>query len=197
MANLKDLISSWESFNFDEYLNSVKGHEIEAVLSKDEINEYDLLSLLSSRADNYLEDIAIRSRSITDREFGKTIQVYTPLYLSSYCKNRCIYCGFNEDNSIPRTKLSIQELRLECERLAKLGIKHVLLLTGGDRVNTPMDYIAESVEEAKDFFDSISIEMYAMSQTEYKRLISLGVDNVTIYQETYNKGLYKQVHLSG
>lgn len=197
MNNIQDLIYIWESFDFTDYMKSVDESEIEGILAKEEINEFDLLTLLSPASDNYLEKIAQRSRSITDREFGKTIQVYTPLYLSSYCKNRCTYCGFNEDNSIPRIKLSTQELEDECTRLAGLGIKHILLLTGGDRVNTPMDYIEESVETAKKFFDSISIEMYAMSEKEYAKLMSLGVDNVTIYQETYDRNLYKKVHLSG
>lgn len=197
MNNFSTLLSKWESFDFNSYLNEKKSNDVEVTLGKKELNEFDFLTLLSPAADSYLEEIAIKSRAITDREFGKTIQVYTPLYLSSFCKNRCTYCGFNEDNEIPRSKLSKNELLNEAKELYNLGIKHILLLTGGDRVNTPLSYIKESISLVKDFFDSISIEMYAMTQKEYSELISLGVDNITIYQETYDKDLYKKVHLSG
>lgn len=197
MTNFEGIVDKWDLFNIPDFINSRTKNDVKQTLGKKELKEQDLLTLLSPAADSFLEEIARKSREITDREFGKTIQIYTPLYLSSYCKNRCIYCGFNEENSIPRSKLSEKELREECRRLQHIGIKHILLLTGGDRINTPIDYISSSVEIAKEFFDSISIEMYAMSEKEYKSLMELGVDNVTIYQETYNKELYKKVHLSG
>lgn len=197
MNSFRQVLDNWESFDFYDFLNTRSGSDIKRVLNKKIIDELDFLTLLSPAADNFLEDIAIKSSKTTIREFGKTIQIYTPLYLSNYCSNRCLYCGFNSDNKIKREKLSTEEMEIEAEKIRELGLQHVLLLTGGDRKNSSIDYINNAVVTLKNFFNSISIEMYAMTEPEYKDLISLGVDNITMYQETYNKKLYKKLHISG
>lgn len=197
MDNFSSLLMEWEQLPLDEILLNCTESDVQSVLQKDNLNPHDFLTLLSPASNTFLEEMAQKANLITRREFGRTVQLYTPLYLSNYCKNRCTYCGFNEKNSIKRSKLNTIQMRDEAERILKLGIKHILLLTGGDRVNTPFSYIRESVIFMKKYFESISIEMYAMSEREYKELHELGVDNITIYQETYNRTKYEEVHLSG
>lgn len=197
MSDFNPILEAWEGFDFASYLESRTESDIRSVLLKEHIDEKDFLTLLSPAADTILEDIAIKTNAITVREFGKTVQLYTPLYLSNYCKNRCTYCGFNVEHNILRTKLTEEEILLEGKKIRELGIKHILLLTGGDRVNTPLSYITRAVKLLDSIFDSISIEMYAMTEKEYKTLCDLGVDNVTIYQETYSRKIYSEVHLKG
>lgn len=197
MHSFNDVLKSWEDFNFITFLGNTTSEDIVNILSKYEIDERDFLKLLSPASDSFLETIARKAHEVTIREFGKTIQLYTPLYLSNYCKNRCTYCGFNVDNKMLRTKLTEEEILLEGNKIRNLGIKHILLLTGGDRTNTPISYIERAISILKPIFDSISIEMYAMNEREYKRLCDLGVDNVTIYQETYCRTKYSEVHLGG
>lgn len=197
MSSFIKILDNWEDFDFAGYLNCCSAEDVLKTLNKDEISEKEFLTLLSPASDTYLEILAKKAHEITVREFGRTIQLYTPLYLSNYCRNRCTYCGFNIDNNISRTKLTDDEILVEGKKIRDLGIKHILLLTGGDRINTPLSYIENSIKLLDTIFDSISIEMYAMTEKEYKSLFSLGVDNVTIYQETYCRKRYNEVHLSG
>lgn len=197
MNNFYSQLQYWNSIDINSYIKNCTPEDVQKVLNKYELDEKDFLTLVSPSADNYLEDIAKRAHDVTIREFGRTIQLYTPLYLSNFCQNRCTYCGFNIENEILRTKLTDEEILIEGQKIRDLGIKHILLLTGGDRVNTPMSYIRNAVSILDKLFDSISIEMYAMSKKEYKSLFDMGVDNVTIYQETYNQERYRQVHLKG
>lgn len=197
MNNFTQILNNWENFNFVSFLETRNTNNVLEILQKDNLTEYDFLTLLSPAADNVLEQIAQRSHDITIKEFGKTIQIFTPLYLSNYCTNKCIYCGFNVLNKITRSKLTVQQAIDESIKINNLGIRHILLLTGGDRKNSSVDYIKTIIRKIKPYFDSISIEMYAMTETEYKELVSLGVDNVTMYQETYSPKRYSEVHLAG
>ena len=197
MSSFSVFLQNWEKFNFEDFLKSRTENDVVKVLNKDSISNIDFLTLLSPISDNYLEEMAKKSSEITIREFGRTIQIYTPLYISNYCVNRCVYCGFNRDNKIIRSKLPIEDAIEESKLINKIGIRHILLLTGGDRKNSSLDYIKSVIKAIKPYFDSISIEMYAMTESEYQELIHLGVDNITIYQETYSKELYSKYHLAG
>ncbi|MGL1894244.1 MAG: 2-iminoacetate synthase ThiH [Spirochaetaceae bacterium] len=197
MSKFYSELIKWENFNFKKYTESVIPKDISNILLKESITILDTLALISPAADQFLEEIATKSNRLTQNEFGKTVQIYTPLYLSNYCKNRCTYCGFNIDNDILRSKLNIDEIIAESNLILNLGIKHILILTGGDRVNTPLEYIEDAIKILSSKFVSISVEIYALNEHEYERLINIGVENVTIYQETYNKKRYEQVHLSG
>ncbi|MDD5427911.1 MAG: 2-iminoacetate synthase ThiH [Candidatus Omnitrophica bacterium] len=157
----------------------------------------DLAALLSSAASSRLEEMAARSHEITLRHFGRTIQLYTPLYLSNYCENRCAYCGFNSANKIPRKKLTLEEVEKEARFIGATGLKHILVLTGESRAMSPLSYIKESISILKKYFSSVSVEIYALNETEYRELISAGVDGLTIYQETYDEEVYDKVHPAG
>ena len=74
--------------------------------------------------------MAAKAQQLTVQYFGKTIQLFIPLYISNYCSNECTYCGFNLKNSIKRRKLSLEEIEVEAQAIAQSGIQHLLLLTG-------------------------------------------------------------------
>ncbi len=161
------------------------------------IIDKDLKALLSKEAQNYLEEMAQEAQKISLQYFGKAVLLYTPLYLSNYCDNKCSYCGFNVSNNIKRRKLSLEDVEEEGRVIASTGLKHVLILTGESREMSPVSYIKECVRVLKKYFTSISIEVYPLSEEEYKELVEVGVDGLTIYQETYDGEKYKEVHLSG
>ncbi|MCK5580569.1 MAG: 2-iminoacetate synthase ThiH [Candidatus Omnitrophica bacterium] len=145
----------------------------------------------------FLEDLARQAASLTKQYFGRTISLYTPLYLSNYCSSHCTYCGFNSHNRIHRMKLTPDEMHHEMQCVAKTGIKNILLLTGESYKATPLSYLTEAVEIAKKYFTGISLEVHPMEVREYQQLYLAGVDGITIYQETYDRNKYKEVHLSG
>ncbi|MEW9121642.1 MAG: 2-iminoacetate synthase ThiH [Thermotaleaceae bacterium] len=192
-----DKYLEYQDFDFEAFFQRVTDEAVETVLRKDYLQEEDFLLLLSPRAGKYLEAMAQRARDLTTQHFGKTIQLFTPMYLGDHCVNRCVYCGFNVDNKFPRKKLTMEALEKEAQAIADTGLRHLLILTGESRKHTPVAYIKECVEYLKEHFSSIAIEIYPLNTEEYKELIDAGVDGLTIYQEVYNEEIYDQLHLSG
>ncbi len=190
-------IQKYNTIDFDGFLKRVDGAAIERIMKKNRITERDYLALLSPAAEKYLESMARSAHRLTVRHFGRVILLYTPLYLSNFCVNHCVYCGFQVENHVERKKLTPAEVKREAELIAATGLKHILILTGESRKQSPISYIRESVEILKDYFTSISIEIYPLEESEYAELISSGVDGITIYQEVYDEAIYAQLHRSG
>ncbi len=180
-----------------EYFANIKSHDVINSLSSEKKSYHDLLALLSGEAQNHLELIAQDAQILSLKYFGKAILLYTPLYLSSYCENQCLYCGFNKTNTISRRKLSLEEVKKEAENISKTGLHHVLILTGESQINAPISYIKDCIKILKNYFSSISIEIYPLEASEYKDLVSLGIDGLTLYQEVYDQEIYKQMHICG
>lgn len=192
-----EIVKKYKGFDFEGYFDKVTDQDILKSLSKDKLNEYDFLNILSDRALKYIEKMANKAMHLTVQYFGKTISLYTPIYISNYCTNRCLYCGFNKDNKISREKLNLEEVEKEAQEIAKTGIKHILVLTGEAEEIAGFDYLKESVKIISKYFPSVSIEVFPMDTDKYKELQAIGVDGMTVYQETYDELLYDKVHLSG
>jgi len=156
-----------------------------------------LLVLISPAAENYLEDMAQLARQLTIQRFGKTIRLYAPLYLSSYCVNSCRYCGFNKENKSERKRLTIEQAIGEADILAAAGFKDILLVSSEDREFVSTDYLAELAGKLRSKFSSISIEVYQMNTAGYTKLFEAGIDGVTLYQETYDREAYHYYHTTG
>lgn len=195
--NFYDKYLEYKDFKFDDFLNSVNEQQITNILSKDKLTVMDFLALLSEKAQEFLETMAQKAHKLTVMHFGKTILLYTPIYLSNYCENQCVYCGFNYKNKIKRKQLTLQEVENEAEEIAKTGLKHILILTGDAKNIASLSYLKNCIKILRQYFSSISIEIYALTQNEYKELIDEGVDLLTIYQETYDEILYDSLHLKG
>lgn len=153
--------------------------------------------LLNDHRPQTLEALAQDARRLTEQNFGRTISLYAPVYLSNYCSSHCTYCGFHSQNKIARVKLTMDEARKEMQAVHAAGIRNILLLTGESYKFTPVSYLKEAAQAAQDFFQGISLEVHPMQTEEYRELYESGVDGITIYQETYDRGRYAEVHLSG
>ncbi len=156
-----------------------------------------LVALVSPAAEGYLEEMAQAARRLTVQRFGRTVRLYAPLYLSNYCSNGCLYCGFNSESESRRTRLSIEEALGEAAIIASEGFRDILLVSGEDRGYVDVDYLVELAGRLRDKFDSISVEIYQMTAEEYGRLFAAGVDGVTLYQETYDRRAYRHYHRAG
>lgn len=157
----------------------------------------DFKALISPAAEPLLSRIAERSRLLTRERFGQTIQLYVPLYLSNYCINSCVYCGFSHENKIVRKQLALEEVRREAEAIVGLGFRHILLVAGESPRRAGVDYYVEVVELLRPFFAQISIEVQPLSEVEYARLVQAGVSYICIYQETYHEQAYPLYHPRG
>ena len=191
------IIEKYRGFDFDQAFCRIKPHEAEAALFSEATPEQRLLALLSSAAGDRLEDMAREACRLNIQHFGKSIQMYTPMYLSNFCENRCLYCGYQAGNPLPRKKLNLEEVEKEAACIAGLGFKHILILTGESGTMNPVSYIRDCVKILKKYFSSVSLEVYPLEQSGYEELIEAGVNGLTVYQETYDEKLYDQVHLKG
>ena len=153
--------------------------------------------ILIDNRPEFIEELAQEAKRLTEQNFGRTISIYAPIYLSNYCSSHCTYCGFHSQNKIERVKLTIEETRREMQTVHSTGIRNILLLTGESYKFTPVAYLKDAAIAARDFFQGISLEVHPMLSAEYRELFEAGVDGITVYQETYDRARYAEVHLSG
>jgi 2-iminoacetate synthase len=192
-----EVIEKYRDFDFDNYFNNVTDADVQRSLSKDKLDHYDVLNLLSPKASDYLEDMAQKSHKLALQYMGRTVCLYTPMYIANFCINECVYCGYNIKSGIKRKKLSMDEIEKEANEIKKLGFEHILVLTGESEFHSSLEYIGEAVENISKKFASIGIEVFPMEVEGYKYLVEKGADGLTVYQETYDEEMYKKVHLKG
>ncbi len=191
------IIQQYEHFDFEHYVSQVTEYDVQRAIYADHLSPLDYLSLLSPQADHYLEEMAQRAHQLTQQFFGKTMLLFTPLYISNYCVNGCVYCGFNATQKIKRRKLTPDEIHQEAQAIAAQGFQHIIFLTGESRVHTPLTYIEEALLILKQYFHSLTIEIYPLTREEYIPLVEQGLDGLTIFQETYNPNRYQELHPFG
>lgn len=190
-------LDQYADFDFAGHFGQVSDADIEQSLARAQPGVMDFLNLLSPRAAGHLEAMAQLAHQRTVQQFGRTIQLFIPLYLSNHCTNQCAYCGFKHSNPILRHKLALDEIEREAVAIARTGMQHVLLLTGEARRETPMDYLVEAVRGLKRHFASVAIEVYPLELAEYRQVQAAGVDGMTVFQETYDRTVYQRVHPGG
>lgn len=190
-------IERFRSFNFQEYWSNVQAYDVLRSINERNPNYEDLLNLLSPAAEDVLEDMAVKARELSLKHFGRTILLYTPIYIANYCVNKCSYCGYNFENSICRKKLTLKEIRLESESVTKQGFKHIILLTGESQIHSPTSYIVDAIKVMKEYFSSITLEVQPLSEEDYRKAVEAGAEGLTVYQETYDEKIYDRVHLAG
>ncbi|UCZ52347.1 2-iminoacetate synthase ThiH [Bacillus shivajii] len=182
---------------YGKMFESITGWDVERVLQKDRLNERDYFILLSPAAEGYLEEMAQKAHRLTVQHFGKTMQLYLPLYLSDYCVNICKYCSFSVNHDFPRRRLTMEEVDREAKIIADRGIKHIILLSGESRLHSSVDYLKDSMTVLKKYFSSVGLEIQPLDEQEYKELVECGVDGLTVYQEVYNEEIYRDIHVAG
>ena len=153
--------------------------------------------LLAPKSDREFQGMAQASRSLTLQNFGRTMRLFAPLYLSNECINNCQYCGFSRDNPILRVTLDIDEVVAEARHLAREGFHQVLLVAGEHPKFAGRDYLAGCVRALAPDFSSISIEVGPMETEDYVPIVEAGAEGLVVYQETYNRGVYAEMHTAG
>ncbi|PLX97910.1 MAG: 2-iminoacetate synthase ThiH [Desulfuromonas sp.] len=178
-------------------LGSTTAH-IDAALARQRPRIEDFAALISpNMSDEQLECLAGRAQQITRQRFGRVILLYAPIYLSNECHNGCKYCGFSADNHLRRKTLSLDEIKREAKILRQTGFRHMLLLTGEAPEAAGIDYLEEAIKIIKSYCGSVSIEVFPMDIDGYQRMVAAGIDGLTLYQETYDEELYRDLHPYG
>ncbi len=190
-------LAEWPVARVHELIASRTPQDVQTALRHGVRTEQDIAALLSTHAEAELETMARHSVALTRQRFGNVIQFYAPLYVSNYCINSCVYCGFNCRNQVNRQRLTVDEAVREAEYLAKEGFQHLLLVSGEDPKAVPVEYFEELIGRIHNLFASVNIEIYPMEEDGYRRLVQAGLDSLTVYQETYDPEVYEQMHPSG
>ncbi len=182
-----------KSYNPDDYT----ARDVRAALSHDTCTIDDFKALLSPAAQPFLEQMAQRAQIETQKHFGNTVYIFTPLYIANYCENYCVYCGFNCYNKIRRLQLSYEQIENEMKIIADSGMEEILILTGESKAKSDIKYIGEACKLARKYFKMVGLEIYPVNSEDYKYLHECGADYVTVFQETYDSDKYETLHLMG
>lgn len=197
MSTFKSVFESYDWNTIQSKIYQTTEKEVKNTLAKTKKSLDDFLILISPAAKPFLEEMAQNSHLLTKKRFGKTIQMYAPMYLSNECQNICTYCGFSLDNKIKRKTLTEDEISVEISELKKAGFDTILLVTGEANHTVNINYFLKSITQIKNHFSSILIEVQPLSTEEYQQLHYAGVHTVLVYQETYHREVYKEYHPKG
>lgn len=186
---------SWDSIR--QQIDATSAQDVAASLANSKRSLTDFIHLISPAARPFLEQMAQLSQRLTHQRFGKTIHLYTPMYLSNECQNICTYCGFSLDNKIRRKTLTSLEIEQEITLLKQQGYDHILLVTGEANHTVNLRYFEQAIKQIRPHFSTLSMEVQPLEKEEYAILAQLGVYAVLVYQETYHEEVYKHYHPKG
>lgn len=160
--------------------------------------------LLNIEDDETLEKLFKAAKIVKEKVYGKRIVIFAPLYAANVCTNNCVYCAFRYDNKdIKRTVLTPEEVVEEAKAIMRMGHKRILLLTGEDYHATGLDYLQEIMEriyktkELNGEIRRINVNIAPLSVEDFKRLNTFGIGTYSLFQETYRKETYVEMHPSG
>lgn len=144
------------------------------------------------------------AKQIKQRFYGNRIVMFAPLYLSNYCVNGCTYCPYHFKNKhIRRKKLSQEEIAQEVIALQDMGHKRLALETGEDPVNNPLEYVLESIKtiygikHKNGAIRRVNVNIAATTVENYRKLKDAGIGTYILFQETYHKKTYEELHPTG
>ena len=174
---------------------------IEKAKTKMGLSPQDIAILLQIDEQEQIDEIYKIAGDIKSSIYGKRIVMFAPLYVSNYCVNNCVYCGYKRDNIFNRRKLTQEEIQKEVQVLEKMGHKRLALELGEDPVNTPLEYTTECLKTIYETQDNqngsirrINVNIAATSVENYKKLKQAQIGTYILFQETYHRETYEFMH---
>lgn len=178
--------------------------EIEEILEKakkkEGITHLDIAKLLHNEDKDLIQKMYEVAGKIKEDIYGNRVVLFAPLYISDYCVNSCVYCGYKRDNKFNRRKLTMDEIRKEVMILEEMGHKRLALEAGEDPVNCDMDYIFEAIDTIYDTYNHngkirrINVNIAATTVENYRKINEKGIGTYILFQETYDQEVYEKVH---
>ena len=159
--------------------------------------------LLNSEEPEVLQRMYQAAHKIKEKIYGKRVVIFAPLYISNYCVNTCKYCGYSLNNSIPRRKLTMEDIIEEVKVLEAMGHKRIALEVGEDPSNCGIDYVVDAIKTIYSInFENgsirrINVNIAATTVEEYKKLKSADIGTYILFQETYHRETYETMHPKG
>ena len=181
--------------------------EITRILDKADgfegLTHQEVAALLTMEKPEQLERMFQIAYKIKQHIYGNRIVMFAPLYVSDYCVNQCKYCSYNCHHQFDRRRLTMDEVREEVKILESMGHKRLALEAGEDDVNCPLDYIIDCMKTIYDMkFENgeirrVNVNIAATTVENYRRLKEVGIGTYILFQETYHKPTYLEMHISG
>lgn len=189
--------------------------EVQRIIAKADLahglTPYEAGVLLQVEDPNLLQAMFATARSIKERIYGRRIVLFAPLYISSHCVNSCRYCGYNCKNQHPRKRLDQAELAREVQILEAMGHKRLAVEAGEDPVHCPIEYVVECIKtiyatlgngsdtagRLSDSIRRVNVNIAATTIPEYRQLKQAGIGTYILFQETYHRPTYRQMHPGG
>ncbi|WP_373599107.1 [FeFe] hydrogenase H-cluster radical SAM maturase HydG [Paraclostridium bifermentans] len=197
-------INHEEIYKILEETKNPTNKEIKEVLDRAKKREglsyKDIAILLQAEEEADLKEIYSLAGEIKKDIYGKRIVVFAPLYVSDYCVNNCVYCGYKRDNNFCRKRLTMDEVAEEVKILEQMGHKRLALELGEDPVNAPIDYVLECLDtiyktqNANGEIRRVNVNIAATTVENYKALHEKGIGTYILFQETYHKPTYEKMH---
>jgi len=177
--------------SFNEQLNALDaGERLSPALKR-------FSQLITPQSPEQTEALAAESMAATRRNFGKTMRMFAPIYVSNECVNNCAYCGFSRDNPILRTTLTVDQVVKEARHLSSQGFRNILLVAGEHPKFVSDGYLEDCIAALRDSVPTIAIEVGPMEMPEYRQMVDAGCEGLVVYQETYHREAYSGYHTAG
>lgn len=186
LTSLEQISTDATALSVDQVINRGRAQTLE-----------DFAILLSQTATGRLEKMARIAQNITRKHFGKVMRLFAPIYLSNECVNICKYCGFSRNNPIPRTTLPVEKVSHEANLLAKQGFRSLLLVAGEHPKFVSGNYVQQCIRSCLKKTPSLLVEIAPMETDDYYPIVEEGAEGVVVYQETYERNSYKDLHPHG
>ena len=168
------------------------------------LNHREASVLLACDMEDKIQEMYDLAKQIKQDYYGNRIVMFAPLYLSNYCVNGCVYCPYHLKNKhIARKKLTQEEVAKEVIALQDMGHKRLAIEAGEDPVNNPIEYILEcidtiySIKHKNGAIRRVNVNIAATTVENYRKLHDAGIGTYILFQETYNKESYEQLHPTG
>lgn len=202
-----DFINDGLIFNLLEEAKAAPLEEAERIIEKaalcDGLTPREVAVLLQINDPEALGNIYRTASQIKENIYGRRLVFFAPLYISNYCVNNCVYCGYRRDNKFSRRRLTMEEIKEEVRVLEDMGHKRLALECGEDLKNCSMDYIIEAIEaiysvkEKNGSIRRMNINIAGTTVDNYRRLAAAKIGTYILFQETYHRPTYAQMHPSG
>jgi len=165
----------------------------------------EVAALINISNNNSLKKLFKTALKIKKLIYGNRLVLFAPLYVSNHCSNNCLYCGFRRDNKDMRRKcLTLEEIKEEARIILEQGHKRILMLMGEHASECSFDYFLKAIEAAYSVEDSknssirrINVEIAPLTKEEFQKLNKVKIGTYTVFQETYHRETYEQMHPSG
>ncbi|MBO8138432.1 MAG: [FeFe] hydrogenase H-cluster radical SAM maturase HydG [Desulfotomaculum sp.] len=163
----------------------------------------EVAALLQTEDEELVDMMFEAAREVKEKIYGKRLVLFAPLYVSNYCINNCVYCGYRRDNKFERRKLTMEEIAEEVQILEELGHKRLALEAGEHPVECSIDYILECIDTIykvklnNGSIRRVNVNIAATTVENYAKLKEIGIGTYILFQETYHRETYAKMHPSG